>query len=239
VTLIAAIRHVPFEGLGYVVEAIERAGFKYRYFDLYAGDAPPQVDDFEALISMGGPMSANDNLPYLEAELRLLERAAAWGKPLLGICLGSQMIAKALGGRVYRNPIKEIGWAPVHWTANARSDALLGGLVEPETVFHWHGETFDPPSGSIWLAWSDACRNQAFRLDTLIYGFQFHLEVTPEMIADWCEQDVNCGDLREVTTPIDPNAHAARQRDLAGHVFGRWAELVRRGDRPAANDAPS
>src|SRR5436190_14483569 len=126
---------------------------------------------------MGGPMSANDCLPYLEAELRLLEHAVTMGKPLLGICLGSQLITKALGGRVYRNPVKEIGWAPVHWTPAARTDVLLAGLVEPETVFHWHGDTFDLPSGSTWLAWSDACRNQAFRMGPLIYAFQFHLEV--------------------------------------------------------------
>lgn len=225
--LIAAIRHVPFEGLGYIAGAIERAGLQYRYFDLYAGDTPPQVEEIDALICMGGPMSANDGLPYLDAELRLLDRVAAMGKPLLGICLGSQLIAKALGGRVYRNPVKEIGWAPVHWTPPAGIDALLAGLVEPQTVFHWHAETFDPPSGSTWLARSDACRNQAFRMGTHIYGFQFHLEVTPEMIADWCEQDANCGDLREVKVPIDPMAHSAGQEQLAARVFGRWVELVR------------
>lgn len=225
--MIAAIRHIPFEGLGYIAEAIGRTGLEYRYFDLYAGDAPPQLHDVEALISMGGPMSANDALPYLEAELRLIESAAALGKPVLGICLGSQMIAKALGGRVYQNPVSEIGWAPIHWTAAARRDALLKDLLEPETVFHWHSETFDPPSGSISLAWSEACENQAFRMGSLIYGFQFHLEVTPEMIADWCEQDINCGDMRETTAPIDPYAHSARQRQVAAQVFGRWAELVR------------
>jgi GMP synthase (glutamine-hydrolysing) len=229
--VIAAIRHVPFEGLGYIAPAMERAGLAYRYFDIFAGDTLPQIEYVDALVSMGGPMSANDDLPYLNAELRLIERAAALGKPVLGICLGSQLIAKALGGRVYPNAVKEIGWASVHWTPNAGDDPLLRGLVEPETVFHWHGETFDPPDGSTCLAWSDACRNQAFRLGpglpTLIYGLQFHLEVTPGMIADWCEQDLNCGDMREITTPIDANAHAARQQELAAQVFGRWAELVR------------
>jgi hypothetical protein len=100
-------------------------------------------------------------------------------------------------------------------------------------VFQWHGETFDLPSASEWLAWSDACPHQAFRSGNNIYGLQFHLEVTPEMIADWCGQDANCGDVRELTGPIDPDAHAERQRELADVVFTRWVESLRRPGYPA------
>ena len=222
--MIAVIRHVPFEDLGYIAKAIEQAGHSYMYFDLYAGHSTPKLEDVEAVISMGGPMSANQDLFYLKQELRLIERACAESKPVLGICLGAQLIAKALGGRVYRNAVTEIGWAPIHWTPDARYDALFEDLIEPEVVFHWHSETFDPPLGAARLAWSDGCHNQAFRLGSFIYGFQFHLEVTPEMILDWCAEDMNCGELREIVTSIDPWAH--EQRRLAGRVFSRWMELV-------------
>ena len=174
---------------------------------------------------MGGPMSVNDNLPFLEAELRLIERAVAAGKPVLGVCLGAQLIARALGARVYRNEAKEIGWFPVYWTGECAGDGLFGGLSEPETVFHWHGETFDLPEGARGLARSDVCRNQAFRFGRNVYGIQFHLEVTPEMIADWVVEDENCADVRELAVPPDPFHNAGRLETLAGAVFGGWAGL--------------
>ena len=137
---------------------------------------------------------------------------------------GAQLIAKALGARVYRNRAKEIGWYPVYWTDAGRAEWRLS---EPETVFHWHGETFDLPAGAELLAYSDLCRHQAYRVGKNILGLQFHLEVTPEMIADWLTQDANCGDVREVESPIDSNANAAHLEALAGQVFGGWCEIVR------------
>ena len=144
----------------------------------------------------------------------------------MGICLGAQLLARALGAPVYRNPVKEIGWAPVYWTEAARQDPLFAGLDSPETVLHWHGETFDLPPGAEWLAWSEACRNQAFRSGSHAYGIQFHLEVTPEMISTWCLEDANSGDLKEMEAPIDPHAHAASLARLAATVFDRWARLL-------------
>ena len=177
---------------------------------------------------MGGPMSANDDLPYIRQELGLIERAAAAGKPVLGICLGAQLIAKALGARVYRNPVKEIGWYPITWTRAADRDALLAGLGGQETVFHWHGETFDLPGGRRVAGQFERCRHQAFRWGASVYGFQFHLEVTPEMIADWVRQDLNSGDVRELDSlPIRTPTPPGWPR-LAGLVFGRWADLVAR-----------
>ena len=123
---------------------------------------------------------------------------------------------------MYPNRAKEIGWYPVYWTDAGRADLELSA---PETVFHWHGETFDLPPGAELLAYSDLCRHQAYRVGKNIYGLQFHLEVTPEMIADWLTQDANCGDLREVATPIDPYANAARLEALAGQVFGHWCGM--------------
>jgi GMP synthase-like glutamine amidotransferase len=148
---------------------------------------------------------------------------------MLGVCLGAQLIAKALGARVYRSARKEIGWAPVYWRETAGRDPVLEGLSEAEMLFHWHGETFDLPSGVDWLAYSDACPHQAFRAGPHAYGFQFHLEVTPEMIAGRCGEDLNAADVRELPAPVDPYAHAARLAELAQLVFGRWADLIRRG----------
>lgn len=116
---------------------------------------------------------------------------------------------------------------PVYFTAEARADPLFAGLKGPETVFHWHGETFDLPAGSVWLAFSDACRLQAFRHGSNAYGLQFHLEVTPAMISEWCAAEENSADVRQLPAPIDPHAHAARMRELSSLVFGRWAAVVR------------
>lgn len=223
---VLAIRHVPFEHMGHIETILDRCRIPFRYLD--TPETAPALDDAQGLVFMGGPMSANDELPYIKTELQLIERAAAQGMPMLGVCLGSQLIAKALGARVYRNHSKEIGWFPLHWTEAAKSDPLFAGFPDSEMIFQWHGETFDLPSASEWLAFSDACRHQAFRFGRNVYGLQFHLEVTPDMIADWCRQDANCGDVRELTDPIDPHAHAGRQRELADVVFTRWAESLPR-----------
>ena len=223
---IAVFRHVPYEDLGTIAPIIKRYSFSIEYYDLFDYDTPPDIARFDALVFMGGPMSVNDPLDYLNTEVRLIQDAAKAKKPILGVCLGSQLIAKAFGARVYPNVRKEIGWAPVYWTAAARQDRLFGSLTGPETVFHWHGETFDLPPGAEWLAGSDACRHQAFRIGDFIYGLQFHLEVTPAIIEDWIEQDAKCGDAHELTGPIDPHAHAARQMELAEIVFGEWAKLI-------------
>jgi GMP synthase (glutamine-hydrolysing) len=165
-------------------------------------------------------MSANDPLPGLAAELALLQQALKAGAPLLGICLGAQLIAKALGARVYRNAQKEIGWAPIHFTEAGQADPLFQGMEPEETFFHWHGETFDLPQGAEWLAYSEGCRHQAYRYRSNVYGLQFHPEVTAEMIADWCAQPLNCGDVADLEGPIDPKA-----RDLepvAGQILEAW-----------------
>lgn len=231
---VLAVRHIPFEHLGLIAAALDSEGIDYSYLDLYRNSRPPvSPDSFDGLILMGGPMSANDKFDYIGRELQLIEEAVAASKPILGVCLGAPLIAKAAGARVYGNPVKEIGWAPVYWTEAARSDRLLEGLAAPETVFHWHGETFDLPAGAEWLASSDACRNQAFRLGDSAYGFQFHLEVTPEMISDWVQQDLNCGDVRELDVLPDPYANAARLDELARLVFGRWCGLVKSASQRA------
>ena len=227
---VLAFRHVPFEDAGLIAPALEARGIELVYSDAFQdADAQPDWRSAAGLLFMGGPMSANDGLPFIRREIAILEAALAAGRPVLGICLGAQLLARALGARVYRNPVKEIGWAPVYWTEAALRDPRFGGLRSPETVFHWHGETFDLPEGAERLAWSDTCRNQAFRAGSNAYGLQSHLEVTPDMISAWCREDANSADVRELPVPIDPNAHAADIARLAATVFDRWAGLIAEG----------
>lgn len=224
---VLAFRHAPLEGIGLIAAALERHHVTCRPVDLYTPPAEvPELADAAGLILMGGPMSVNDDLPWIRQEIAAIQSAAARGMPVLGVCLGAQLIARALGARVYPNGEKEIGWSPLHWTAAAGSDSLFAGLPNPQMVFQWHGETFDLPQGAEHLAYSDACRNQAFRARENVYGIQFHLEVTPEIVADWLRQDAACGDLREAVMPIDPDLHAAGLAEAAATVFDRWCRLL-------------
>lgn len=173
------LQHVPYEDIGSIQSwlAARSATVSYtRFFD--HGDLPA-LDGIDLVIAMGGPMSVNDEaeLPWLVAEKAFVRAAVARGVPVLGICLGAQLIASALGARVYPNGAKEIGWFPVEAVADAAD-----GFRFPASslVFHWHGETFDLPPGAVRLARSAACANQAFQLGRRSIGLQFHLETTPE-----------------------------------------------------------
>jgi GMP synthase (glutamine-hydrolysing) len=224
---VLAFRHVPFEDVGHIRPVLDARGIAVEAVDLYReGTEVPDTRDAAGLIFMGGPMSANDDLPYLRQELAILQQALERRQPVLGVCLGSQLLARALGARVYRNPVKEIGWYDVELTAAAAQDSLFAGLPARQVVFQWHGETFDLPAGAELLASSPDCAHQAFRFGRAAYGLQFHAEVTKEMIADWCVQDANCGDMREVSRPIDAAAHEKAMAALSEQLFGRWAELL-------------
>jgi GMP synthase (glutamine-hydrolysing) len=214
--MVLILRHEPFEHLGHFADVLEN----YSYHDL--GEPLPS-ESHAGLIIMGGPMSANDDLPGLKDELALIETALDDDMPILGICLGSQLIAKALGAKVFRNAELEIGWEPVWLTDAAKDDAVFGGVPSPETFFHWHGETFDLPEGAERLAYSEKCRHQAYRYGRNVYGIQFHPEITPEMIDDWCVQPVNCGDMAQLTAPIDARLHDPR---AAGRrMLESWLKL--------------
>jgi GMP synthase (glutamine-hydrolysing) len=224
---VLAFRHVLHEHLGLIAGSLARRGLEHVYVDLAREpDARVSIRDAAGIVFMGGPMSVNGDLGYLRQELRFAAQAIAYGKPVLGVCLGAQLIAKALGAEVYASPVKEIGWFPLRFTEAAASDPLFHGVGPEENVFQWHGETFDLPAGAQLLATSEACRNQAFRTRNAVYGIQFHLEVTPEMIAEWCEEDTRCGASRELDAPVNPHAHARRQGEIAAAVFDRWCGLV-------------
>jgi GMP synthase (glutamine-hydrolysing) len=218
---VLVLRHEIFEHLGHFTAALDRRKITTFYHD--PGD-PMSLDGHQAIVVLGGPMSANDPLPWLREELQLIEKALKLGAPLLGICLGAQLIAKALGARVYPNGQLEIGWAPVYFSEAGKKDLVFSGLESPSTFFHWHGETFDLPAGAEWLAWSDKCRHQAFRYGSKVYGLQFHPEVTAEMAADWCRQEVNCGDVATLEDPVDP--FEQDQAAVAATVMDRWLSLL-------------
>jgi len=209
------LRHEPFEHLGYFAEILRDKHIPFIYSDLGNGIDPGSHD---GIIVMGGPQSANDDV--MEAEFRFLQQALDMKTPVLGICLGAQLIAKALGAHVHRNREKEIGWAAVHLTDDAGGDPVLGGVPSPSMFFHWHSETFTLPAGAISLAYSDKCRQQAFRFGDTAYGIQFHPEITPEMIVDWSAQPVNCGDTDTLDAPLDP--HAADTVPLARQILDGW-----------------
>ncbi len=174
------LQHVPFEGPGSAAEWLRARGavVSTTHFHEPSPSLPP-VDEVDLVIALGGPMSVNDEriYPWLRAEKRFLSEAILRGKPVLGICLGAQLMASALGARVYPNADKEIGWFPVE---SEPEEALAFVFPASTTVFHWHGETFDLPPGAVRLASSKACRNQAFQVGARAIGLQFHLETTPE-----------------------------------------------------------
>ena len=223
---VLAFRHGPHENLGWICNALDAHGIAYDYAGSDAAVEEARLHEAGALIFLGGVMSANDDLPFIHREVEHIRAAIVRGQPVLGICLGAQLIAKALGARVYKNAIAEIGWAPITFTRAAQRDPLFADLPPSETVFHWHGDTFDLPDGAELLASSGQCRHQAFRLGDRVYGLQFHLEVTPDMIAQWCAEDAACGDACEVKDPIDPIAHSVQSGELARLVFNRWCSLV-------------
>jgi GMP synthase (glutamine-hydrolysing) len=147
----------------------------------------PKLDEFQGIVSMGGPMSANEleKYPFLAKEMKLLEEALDHNIPILGICLGSQMLAQALGGWVEQNREEEIGWYPINLEAGVYGDPMFEAFKENETVFHLHSDTFSLPDGAVHLASSELCDNQAFRYGNNVYGLQFHVEVTDAMIRAW------------------------------------------------------
>ena len=171
------LQHVPFEGLGSIDAWLRDRAARVTYTKFFESAALPDPADVDFIIALGGPMSVNDEaqLPWLRAEKEFVAAAIAANQAVLGICLGAQMIAKALGARVYPGPAKEIGWFPVFAEP---AGAVTFVFPARAMAFHWHGETFDLPAGAVHLARSAACRNQAFQFGERVIGLQFHLETT-------------------------------------------------------------
>ena len=179
-------RHVDCEGPGYLWDFLQSKNIAIELNSIDAGEkVKDSLEDVDALVFMGGSMSVNDDLPWIHQELSIIRSAAARGMPILGHCLGGQLIAKALGADVGKNPVKEIGWFEV-WSPpeENRASVLLQGLPKRFNAFHWHGETFSLPDGAQWVLTNDNCRNQAFVLDNML-ALQCHVEMTEELVKIW------------------------------------------------------
>jgi len=184
------LQHVPFEGLGSIAPWLEARGARITTTSFSADPSLPTLSELDLVIALGGPMSVNDEatLPWLRPEKAFLRDAIQRGIAVLGVCLGAQLIASALGARVYPNPVKEIGWFPID-IIQTESDGVP--LPTGIPVFHWHGETFDLPPGAVHIAESDATRHQAFQIGRRVMGLQFHLEATPAGVYDLVEHARN------------------------------------------------
>ena len=182
---VAIFRHLPIEGPGYFATFLDNNHIPWRLIKIDAGETPPsQIDEFSGLVFMGGPMSVNDDLPWIDNSLSLIRQAVATDVPVLGHCLGGQLMAKALGGLVYANPVKEMGWGQVNVADNAVARAWFDDLTTFQS-FHWHGETFSLPQGATCILSSSYCDNQAFALGIHL-GMQCHVEMTERLVRDWC-----------------------------------------------------
>ena len=181
------VKHVDLEGPGAIEDCLKQEAISYRTLNLQRKERFPRLDDFHHVVLLGGPMNVDeeDLHPFLREEDLFIKEAIQRGKSVLGICLGSQLIAKALGARVFRAPLKEIGWRDVLLTVEGSEDPLFSLLPKRFSVFHWHGDTFELPSRANLLATSTFVPHQAFRYAENVYALQFHLEVTRAMIQEW------------------------------------------------------
>ena len=232
---VVAVRHVAFENLGVFEDVLIERGFRVTYLDAAQDRLLERAGDPAILVLLGGPVSAceDDSYPFLREEKQLVMDRITRGRPLLGICLGAQVIAAALGAKVYPAEIKEIGWGRVR-LAGAGAVSPLRELSEP--VLHWHGDTFDLPEGAVHLASTSACRNQAFAVGAQTLGLQFHAEVTGAAQESWL-----VGHAHEIAhtagvTALGLRAAGRRQTGAARQgraFFGRWLDSLERADPPA------
>jgi len=224
-------RHAPTEGPGYLADFLDARGIPWRLIRIDAGDPlPADVHEFSGLVFMGGPMSVNDDLPWIPPVLALIRDAVAADIPVLGHCLGGQLMSKALGGTIARNPVKEIGWGEVTVADNAEAHRWFGNL--PGFLgFHWHGETFTIPADATRILSSAYCDNQAFALGKHL-GFQCHIEMTEAMIREWCEMGSSEIEASSTSPSVqqpeqvfdDVAGKVIRLNDVATTVYTRWIE---------------
>jgi len=236
---VAIFRHVATEGPGYFATYLSRHGIPWQVVKLDAGEAVP--DDpraFTGMVFMGGPMSVNDDLPWIPKVLDLIRAGVDADVPVIGHCLGGQLMAKALGGEVTRNPVKEIGWGRVDVVDHPPATEWFGALPASFDSFHWHGETFSIPPGATRVLSSPYCPNQAFVIGKHL-GMQCHVEMTEELVRTWCQdwwKEVKSLAARvpSVQTPeemldaIDLKVGALNA--VADRIYDRWIEGLRSGE---------
>jgi GMP synthase (glutamine-hydrolysing) len=232
---VLVLQHIACEPPGAFEEVLAAAGADIHRVELDEGDALPPWQDFVAIVAMGGPMSVNDDaeLPWLTEEKQAIADAVRAGVPYWGSCLGVQLLAAALGARVYPGTQPEVGVLPVTLTAEGQSDPVFAGLPAEFPTLQWHGDTFDVPEGGVLLASSPAFPNQAFRVGRTAYGVQFHVEVTEQMAREWAgvpayaeyaDRVLGAGGIDRLMADFD----AARERmlDVGRRMFERWVEIA-------------
>ncbi|HJQ85227.1 MAG TPA: gamma-glutamyl-gamma-aminobutyrate hydrolase family protein [Candidatus Binatia bacterium] len=224
------LRHVQAEGLGLLANVLRDRGIHHRYLDIPRGDPVPRdLRGVGGLIVLGGPMAVYeaDRHPFLPSESDLIERALAAGRPVLGICLGAQLIASVLGARVYAGERREIGWAPITLTDDGRDDAAFGLMDPTLTVFHLHGDTYELPADAKNLARSATYEQQAFRWGDLVYGLQFHLEFTETMIQRLATESesrayITAAGVKPESLLTDAGTHVRRLGGVVQRVFSEF-----------------
>jgi GMP synthase (glutamine-hydrolysing) len=240
-------QHVPHEILGTFNPLLKAAGFRIRYVNFgRTPDEVPNVEKYDGLIILGGPMCVDqtDSHPHLLTEIDAIKEAMDRHMPVLGICLGAQLIATALGARVGKNPVKEIGWYDVTPTEAGQSDPLFSCFDGTEKIFQWHGDTFEIPHGATGLASSPECPNQAFRFGERTYGLQFHLEVDEALIQRWLKTPVHIREMEREGDHIstakilaDTKQYMERSTLLGNRLFSEYIRLfssrVRRVSLPS------
>lgn len=241
---ILVFQHVPYEPLGTLDPLLKECGFRIRYVNF--GREPescPALDKYEALIVLGGPMNADqiDSHPNLITEVNIIREALDRDMSILGICLGAQLLAKALGGSVAQLDEREIGWYDVELTAAGESDPVLSTFASTQEVFQWHEDGISLPPGAVLLASSDACNVQAFRHGEHAYGFQFHLEVDPSLIERWLTVSANQPMLAAEEGRISPDAIREQVpasidplMQLSKQTFSRWIDRFEMSPRKRA-----
>lgn len=232
---VIVFKHVAQENLGQILPVLKKEAFRIRYVNFHREpEAAPSLEKYQGLIVLGGWMGVYemDDYPHLKLECKLIEEALKREIPVLGVCLGSQILAHVLGARVRKHTERESGWREIQLTKDGLSDPLLSHFGEKATVFQMHGDTFDIPQGAVHLARSEVCEGQAFRYGKKAYGLQFHLEANKEMIDRFLREEKNRNELIEFAgvgavenLERDTGKFLPGSYKLAENTFSRFIEL--------------
>lgn len=241
---VLVFQHVAHKILGTLNPTLKERGLNIRYVNFdRTPDERPTLQKYNGLIVLGGHMGVyqSETYQHIKVELQLIEEALKKDIPVLGICLGAQLIATVLGSEVRRHSVKEIGWYDVNFNSEALSDPLFNHFNSTEKVFQMHGDTFDIPKSAIQLASSNDCHSQAFRYGSKVYGLQFHLEVDEAMILRWLGYESNLKDINESNGKFsveqiqkETSVHIDRSLELSLGSFSKFVDLFAMKNRPLA-----